>query len=177
MSTRTYNKDEIIFRQGEYASEMFDILSGRVGIYAGYGTVDQTLLAVLNAGQFVGEMGMIEVYPRSATAVALENGTTLAAIDEKEFSSYFSEQPERLLEIMRQLADRLRDRTEDYQAACLIRDEMLATNKAPEKRSKSFLGRVKALIAAYNESMKSGNLPYDEFSGGNGQTKSSDNKD
>ena len=163
MSTRTYNKDEIIFRQGEYASEMFDILSGKVDVYLGYNTEDQTLLTTLEAGQFLGEMGLIEVYPRSATAVAAEDGTQLEVIGEKEFSAYFSAQPERLLQIMRQLAWRLRDRTEDFRAACLIRDELLATKKAPEKRSKSFLEKVKALLSFYDKSMKAGTLSYDEY--------------
>ena len=156
---REYKKGEIIFKQGEYAPVMYDILAGSVGAYTGYGTEDETLLAVMNAGQFLGEMGVIEAYPRSATAVAMEDGTTLREIDDKEFSDYFYEQPARLLLIMQQISARLRDRTADYEAACRIRDELLATQKAPAKRSNGFFEKLEAILAFYNDS-KMNNFPY-----------------
>ena len=97
-------------------------------------------------------MGLIDVYPRSATAVAMED-TELREIGEKEFSEFFCGQPERLLAIMRQLSERLRDRTEDYEGACVVLDNLKATQKAPEKRSRSLLERAKALAAIYNDAM------------------------
>ena len=36
MSTKTYSKGEVIFRQGDFASEMYDILAGSIGIYTDY---------------------------------------------------------------------------------------------------------------------------------------------
>ena len=86
---KTYNNNDIIFKQGDYADSMFDITAGSVGIYVAYGTEHENRLAVLKAGHFLGEMGLIDECPRSATAVALEDGTTLAEIGEKEFSGYF----------------------------------------------------------------------------------------
>ena len=141
MSSRSFSKNEVIFRQGDDAQEMFDIVSGSVGVYINYGQENETQLTVLKAGNFLGEMGLIENYPRSATAVAMEDGTKLQVIDDAEFSAYFKDQPERLLEIMRQISARIRERTEDYKAACQIRDEMIGTN--PEKRSKTLLEKIK----------------------------------
>ena len=100
----TFNKGDVIFRQGDAANSMFDILSGSVGVYMGYGTEHETQVTVLNAGDFLGEMGLIECYPRSATAVAMEDGTALQEIGEKEFSEYFNSRPMRLLTIMQQLS-------------------------------------------------------------------------
>ena len=96
-------------------------------------------------------MGLIDMAPRSATAVALEDGTVLAQISEKEFAAYFDDKPERLLEIMRQLSTRVRNQTKDYEAARRILDSMLATR--PEKRSPSFKKEVKRLLDSYNETM------------------------
>ena len=155
---KEYKKGEIIFKQGDYAQVMYDILAGSVGAYTGYGTENETLLTVMNPGQFLGEMGMIEAYPRSATAVAMEDGTKLQEISEKEFSDYFYERPVRLLLIMQQISERLRDWTADYEAACRVRDELLATQKAPEKRSTSLLDKIKSILAFYNEAIKN-NLP------------------
>ena len=166
MSSRSYSKNEVIFRQGDDAQEMFDILSGSVGVYVNYGEENETQLTVLKPGSFLGEMGLIENYPRSATAVAMEDGTTLQVIDDAEFSSYFQGQSERLLEIMRQLSARLRDRTEDYKAACLVRDEMIGTN--PEKRSKTLLEKIKSLLGIWDEELKDADpdVPYFAFFNG-----------
>lgn len=159
--SKTFNKGEIIFKQGDYASNMFDILSGSVGIYVGYGTEGETQLTVLKAGEFLGEMGMIEAYPRSATAIALEDGTNLAEIGEKEFSEYFQSEPERLLAIMRQLSQRLRDRTEDYEAACKVLESLKDTSDNPSNRSDSLLQRANALIKFYDSVMAAfGDVSY-----------------
>ena len=38
MNTLTFNCGEVIFKQGDYASSMYDIVSGQIGIYSAYGT-------------------------------------------------------------------------------------------------------------------------------------------
>ena len=162
MKNGSFRKGEIIFRQGDFAAVMFDILSGSVGVYVGFGQENETQLTVLKAGDFLGEMGLIESYPRSATAVALEDGTELREIGEHEFSDYFQKQPERLLVIMRQLSERLLDRTADYEAACRVLEGLEATRDKPEKRSKSLLDKARELIAFYDEAMKLYNGPYNE---------------
>ena len=153
MNMLTFKKDEVIFNQGDFAHCMYDITSGSVGVYVGYGTETETQLTVLKAGDFLGEMGLIEVYPRSATAVAMEDGTELREIGEKEFGDFFKDKPERLLAIMRHLSDRLRDLTEEYEAACKVRDGLKETQSEPEKRSSSLLEKARALAAIYNRVM------------------------
>ena len=148
---KSYKRDEVIFRQNDFADSMYDILAGSVGIYVAYGTEDENRLAVLEAGHTLGEMGLIDLAPRSATAVALEDGTVLAEINEAEFASYFDDKPERLLEIMRQLSTRVRNQTKDYEAARRILDSMLVTR--PEKRSPSLKSEAKRLLDNYNETM------------------------
>ena len=111
-------------------------------------------MATLKPGDYLGEMGLIEAYPRSATAVALEDGTQLQEIGEREFSDYFKGKPERLLAIMRQLSQRLRDRTEDYERACRVLEELQATQGRPEGRSGTLLERVKQLMAFYDNVLK-----------------------
>ena len=73
MKEITFGKDQVIFREGDNAATMYDILSGKVGIYKNYGAKNEQQIIVMEAGQVFGEMGMIEYYPRSATAVALED--------------------------------------------------------------------------------------------------------
>ena len=118
MRQLTYSKGDIIFREGDNATVMYDVISGKVGIYRGYQTDQEEKVAELGAGQIFGEMGMIEIYPRSATAVALEDGVVLAEIGEAELEAYFKGKPDQLLQLMRQLSARIRETTKKYVDVC-----------------------------------------------------------
>ena len=96
---------------------MYDIHYGYIGIYKNYGTPDEKCLAKLGPNSFFGEMGMIEYFPRSATAVALEE-TVLTEIKEEELKTYFRDKPEKLLRIMKLLSQRIRETNEKYIAVC-----------------------------------------------------------
>ena len=118
MNQKTYQKNEIVFRQGEPGSRMYDILSGRVGIYINYGTPEEKLLTELDRDRCFGEMALLDETVRSATAVALENGSLLAEIAKEDFSAYFQGCPEKVIGILQQLSGRLRELTGDYMDAC-----------------------------------------------------------
>ena len=123
MKEITFNKDQIIFRQGDFATVMYDILSGKVGIYKDYGTETEKQIAVLKAGQTLGEMGMLEFYPRSATAVALED-TVVTELGEQELKEYFKNKPEKLLLLMKTLSQRIRETTQKYVDVCRAMSEL-----------------------------------------------------
>ena len=113
MTKREFKKKEIIFREGDTGDTLYQINDGAVGIYASYGDSDQRLLTELSKGKIFGEMAVIEAYPRSATAVALED-TEVDEISAGEYGDYFKDRPDKLMEIMRSLGGRLRDLTADF---------------------------------------------------------------
>ena len=113
-----YSEGDIIFRQGDTATVMYDVISGKVGIFSGYQSEQEEKIAEIEAGQVFGEMGMIEIYPRSATAVALEDGVVLAEIGEADLEAYFKDKPDKLLKLMRQLSERIRETTKKYVDVC-----------------------------------------------------------
>ena len=113
-----YSEGDIIFRQGDTATVMYDVISGKVGIFSGYQSEQEEKIAEIEAGQVFGEMGMIEFYPRSATAVALEDGVVLAEIGEADLEAYFRDKPDQLLQLMRQLSERIRETTKKYVDVC-----------------------------------------------------------
>ena len=123
MKQITFNKDQVIFRENDFATVMYDIVSGKVGIFTGYQTDQEKKIAELEAGTFFGEMGMIEFYPRSATAVALTDGTLLQELEEADLSEYLKDKPEKLLLLMRQLSARIRETTQKYVEACSVMNE------------------------------------------------------
>lgn len=111
-------KGNLIYRQGDGDSaRMYDIQTGRIGLFEGYGTAGQTLLAELAAGDFFGEMDMIEGTPRSHTAAALED-TKLVPITAETFQEYFSTRPAKVLSIMRNMSRRTRLLTKRYMDLC-----------------------------------------------------------
>ena len=119
MKEITFGKDQVIFREGDNATTMYDILSGKVGIYKNYGAENEQQIIVMEAGQVFGEMGMIEYYPRSATAVALED-TVVEELGESELRDYFKNKPEKLLQLMKVLSQRVRETTQKYMDVCRI---------------------------------------------------------
>lgn len=116
--TVTYQPGTVIFREGEPGRCMYAVHWGRVGIYSGYGTDEQKKLADIATNQFFGEMGMIEGERRSATAVALENDTTLEIICSDDLAELFEKNPVKVSMILSNLSYRLRRMTIEYNKVC-----------------------------------------------------------
>jgi CRP-like cAMP-binding protein len=133
MKEITFNKDQIIFCQGENASVMYDIISGKIGIYTDYQTEQEKKIAELDAGEVFGEMGLIEYWPRSATAVALEDGTVVTELGEDDLKEYLKDKPEKLLVVMRQLSRRIRETTQNYVNVCRTVNESRRTQEELDK--------------------------------------------
>ena len=109
MNSKEFKSGQVIFKQGDSELCMYDIQSGRVGIYSAYGTPDEKQIAVLSIGEIVGETGLLDRVPRTATAVALDDDTVLLEIREENLKDYFLKEPEKLLLLMRNLSGRLRE--------------------------------------------------------------------
>lgn len=118
MTTKEFERGQIVFKQGDLDICMYDIQRGRIGVYSAYGTPEEKLIAELVEGETVGEMGMIERAPRSATAVVLDDGTILGEIREDDLKDFFLKQPEKLLLIMRDLSSHLRETDAKLAGVC-----------------------------------------------------------
>ena len=149
MNTLVFKKGDVIFRQGDYSEVMYDIAKGKVGVFADYETETVQQLAELKAGDFLGEMGMIEVYPRSATAVALEDDTTLTEIGEDDLNEFFKDKPEKLLQIMKQMSARLRVVNQKYLNACRVAFENANAEAANAEKGEELKKEMDALYEEY----------------------------
>ena len=65
---RSYRKSEIIFEEGDTGNEMYLVHSGKVLVSVKRGESEKVKLAVLNPGDFFGEMALVDDCQRSATA-------------------------------------------------------------------------------------------------------------
>ena len=100
--TREFKAGEVIFKQGDAASEFFVIQSGKIDIRLG-----NRLLGTLSDLDIFGEMALIDHSPRSATVVAATDATVVP-VGEKQFLFLVSRTPHFALNVMRVLAQRLR---------------------------------------------------------------------
>lgn len=94
---------ETIFSAGDAGREMYGIVSGSVSLRAG-----DKELGTLGPDDTFGEMAIVSHAPRSLTAVAAEP-TVLAVINESTFIFLVHETPFFALQVMRSLADRVRE--------------------------------------------------------------------
>lgn len=78
-------KNEVVFTDQDEGNEMYFIDAGRVKIVKKSGDAEG-ILAVLNAGDFFGEMALITGNKRTATALALTD-CKLRIMDKKTFDS------------------------------------------------------------------------------------------
>ncbi|MCR5357376.1 MAG: cyclic nucleotide-binding domain-containing protein [Lachnospiraceae bacterium] len=117
-SVESYSKETIIFKQGEFAECMYEVQGGSVGIYSDYGKSNEKLLSTVEAGEYFGEMGLIDNKPRSATAVIMADNTILETIKKKDLLNLFKENPPQAEAIVAHLSAKLRQVTKKYLESC-----------------------------------------------------------
>lgn len=153
MKEYVFNANQVIFKEGSYSACMYDIVKGKIGIFSHYGEHDEKKIAELGNDEVFGEMGMIGVFARSATAVALEEGTVVCEITEQDLNEYFKDKPEKLLRIMRQLSGRLRETTQNYLSACRVVYEADESNKTGSEPSDWLADQIRLYSEVYYDSM------------------------
>jgi CRP/FNR family transcriptional regulator, cyclic AMP receptor protein len=95
----------VLFREGEPGYEMFIIQEGRVQLTRNLQGVEK-ILAVLPAGEFFGEMAIINQKPRSATATVIEQ-SHLLVLDQQTFEKMIKDNTEIAVRLIKKLAARL----------------------------------------------------------------------
>jgi len=116
---REFRRGEVLFREGEPGMEMYVIQAGKVNITK---TVRETekILATLGAGEFFGEMSILNHKPRSAGAVVAEDAKLLV-IDPKTFEAMIRGNVEIAVRLIKKLSDRLQEADEQIENL-LLRD-------------------------------------------------------
>jgi CRP-like cAMP-binding protein len=102
-----FNKGHVLFHEGDDGEDMFIIQSGRVAIKKKVKDGDTTL-AVMEKGDFFGEMSILERLPRSATAEMVEEGD-LIVISGETFGDMIKANPEIAVRMLRKQSIRLRE--------------------------------------------------------------------
>jgi CRP/FNR family cyclic AMP-dependent transcriptional regulator len=110
---REFPKGHVLFREGEPGGEMFVVQSGKVNITKKVRETEK-ILATLGAGEFFGEMAILNNKPRSAGAVMAENGKLLV-IDPRTFEAMIRGNVEIAVRLIKKLSDRLQEADEQIE--------------------------------------------------------------
>ena len=150
MVEKQFGKNEVILKQGDYGDCFYQIVSGRVGVYTRFGEEDESKLNELGPDEYFGEMAVIDAYPRNATVVALDDEVKVLELSEDSLNRYFTEQPDKIVTLMKQLSSRLRSLTHEYDEVKAVLEEMKATKA--EERSEGLLEKMLRFVRYYQNS-------------------------
>jgi CRP/FNR family cyclic AMP-dependent transcriptional regulator len=107
MDLAYFTEGQILFREGDPADSVFRLLSGAVDILRELDG-DAILLGTVGAGQFIGEMGVVENRPRNATARAAGK-VEVEILTPTEFFDQIAGSPQAVRELIQRLSRRLRE--------------------------------------------------------------------
>jgi len=118
MSMRSFPKNSILISEGDRSSTLYFILSGRVKVYVSDDNGREFILNTLDAGDYFGELGILDDENRTATVMALEP-VSFKILQKKDFDSLRKEFPEIDQALILNLVRRVRQLTDNVKTLAL----------------------------------------------------------
>ena len=153
-----FNKGHVLFHEGDDGEDMYIVQSGKVAIKKKLKEGEATL-AVLEKGDFFGEMAILERMPRSATAEVIEDGDLIVIAGEI-FGDMIKANPEIAVRMLRKQSIRLRETNKQLEQALKGAPATVAAGAAPlpAAASAGTAGTLQADAKAYFISPHTGNI-------------------
>lgn len=103
----TFKTGEIIFHENDQGDALYVIETGMVRIWVRDEDVQEVTLSELPAGEFFGELAVLDSGERSANATAISD-TTLHRLRREDFQKFLLQYPHAATDVIREIAARLR---------------------------------------------------------------------
>lgn len=116
---RNYPKNSVIINEGDHTDSLYVILSGKVKIFLTDDQQKEVIVAIQRAGDYFGELALLDEAPRSASVMTMEP-CTLLMVSRAAFERYLASDPKIAISLMRGLAERLRATTENVKSLALM---------------------------------------------------------
>ena len=116
---RRFRRGEIVVEQGKKSNALFILLTGRARVLTADSRGREVILAVLQPGDYVGEMSLIDNEAHSAT-VRSEVQTDMLILGRAEFARCLPENSSLSYAIMRGLVQRLRSADRQIESLALL---------------------------------------------------------
>jgi len=108
VTRRSVPRGAMLMGEGDATDSLYIVISGRLKVMMGDADGKEVILALLGPGEIVGEMGLIDDSPRSATVISIEP-SELLAISKREFHKCLAENFDMVMGVMKGLVRRLRE--------------------------------------------------------------------
>lgn len=115
----TFKKNEVVFYSTTESTDLYIVLSGRLKAVLIDTEGEEMVLARFKAGDFFGELSLIDGKGRSATIVADED-SSLAVLKRKDFMGFIANDPKAAIEMLATLAGRLRKADEIIESLAFL---------------------------------------------------------
>ncbi|MCH2241997.1 MAG: Crp/Fnr family transcriptional regulator, partial [Aquabacterium sp.] len=119
VTKRRYRRGEIIVERGQKSNALFILLTGRARVVASDARGREVILAVLEPGDYLGEMSLIDNEPHSAS-VRAEVQTDVLVLGRAEFARCLPENSSLAYAILRGLVARLRAADRQIESLALL---------------------------------------------------------
>lgn len=107
LSAKVWKSKDIVFREGESSDgNMYYVLEGTFGAYKKLGGT-QNEVQKIEAGQFFGEMALINQVPRAASILCTSSEAKTVRIDREAFLKLGKSKPEFLFKILQAVLHRI----------------------------------------------------------------------
>src|SRR6188768_559760 len=116
---RRFRRGEIVVEHGKKSNALFILLTGRARVLTADSRGREVILAVLQSGDYVGEMSLIDNEPHSAT-VRAEVQTDMLTLGRAEFARCLPENSSMSYAIMKGLVQRLRQADRKIESLALM---------------------------------------------------------
>ena len=116
---RRFKRGELVVEQGTKSNALFILLNGRARVLTADSRGREVILAVLQPGDYVGEMSLIDNEPHSAT-VRAEVQTDMLVLGRNEFARCLPESTSLAYGILRGLVARLRNADRQIESLALL---------------------------------------------------------
>jgi CRP/FNR family transcriptional regulator, cyclic AMP receptor protein len=117
-TVRAFAKRAIIVTEGDDSDSLYVMLSGKARVFVADDKGREVQLNQLGVGEYFGEV-TLDGGPRSASVMALED-CRCAVVKRAELTPFIEKNPELALHIVRKLARRVRDLTENVRSLALM---------------------------------------------------------
>ena len=116
---RRFRRGELVVEHGKKSDALFILLTGRARVLTADSRGREVILAVLQSGDYVGEMSLIDNEPHSAT-VRAEIQTDMLVLGRAEFARCLPENSSLSYAILRGLVQRLRSADRQIESLALL---------------------------------------------------------
>ena len=167
---KAYPKNSAVVVAGDPADALYIVISGRLKVMMSDKEGREVILAILNQGDFFGEMGLIDQAPRSATVVAIES-CELLTITRADFTKCLQKSFDLTMNVIRGLVKRLREADQKIGSLALmdvcgrvarllmemaetVDGQKVVTKKLPKKQIAKMIGATREMVTRVMKEME-----------------------